>query len=97
MEDLVQRYIRQRKIAAGLNRQRIAEAWDTVSGAAAFTLERRYFRGTLYVSLSSSMVRYQLDLQRDSLRQRINDFLRADALFVPDDPAVGLVRDLVLK
>ena len=42
MEALIADYIKEMKLEAGLNRQRVFEAWDTVSGAAAYTVDRFY-------------------------------------------------------
>ena len=97
MEELVQMFIRSMKLSAGLNTRRIFEAWDEASGASRYTL-RRFFRdGKLYITLSSSMVRGQLMMQRDVLKERINEILRADELFQKDDPAVRYVDELILK
>ena len=43
MEEVVDRFIKGMKLAAGLNTQRVFAAWDACSGAGPFTL-RRYFR-----------------------------------------------------
>ena len=97
MEELVQMFIKSMKLSAGLNTRRIYEAWDQASGASRYTL-RRYFRdGKLYVTLNSSVVRNQLGFQKEALRERINEILREDELFVRDDPAVKYVEELILK
>ena len=95
MQQLVQDFIREMKIASGVNRQRAAEAWNTVSGASAYTLDVSLDKGILYVTMSSSMARNQLYFQRDVLLAKVNEFLDADSLFVKGDgPAV---RNIVLK
>lgn len=96
MEQLVQDFIREMKISSGVNRQRAAEAWGVVSGASRYTLDVSLDKGILYVTLNSSMARNQLYFQRDVLKQKINEFLANDELFVktPDTPAV---RSVVLK
>ena len=33
MQELISQYIREMKIASGINRQRVTEAWEKVSGA----------------------------------------------------------------
>ena len=97
MEELVREYIRTMRLTPGLNTRRIYEAWDEASGAAHYTL-RRYFRdGTLYITLNSSMVRGQLSLQREALRERINEILSSDELFTSDEQRGGYVRTLILK
>ena len=97
MDELVRAYIKSMSLAPGLNTQRIFAAWDACSGAAPFTL-RRYFRnGTLYITVSSSVVRNQLYFQRDLLVEKMNAWLSGDALFTEDNRSVGYIRTLVLK
>lgn len=96
MEQLVQDFIREMKISSGVNRQRAAEAWNVVSGASRYTLDVSLDKGILYVTLNSSMARNQLYFQRDALKQKINEFLANDELFVKT-PGVPAVRSVVLK
>ena len=96
MEQLVQDFIREMKISSGVNRQRAAEAWNVVSGASRYTLDVSLDKGVLYVTLNSSMARNQLYFQRDVLKQKINEFLANDELFVKI-PGVPAVRSVVLK
>jgi len=97
MEKLVETYIKQMKLAAGLNTQRIYEAWDACSGAAPYTL-RRYFRGgKLYITLSSSVIRNQLLFQKDALVEKMNSLLAQDPLFTKDNNTVSFIETLILK
>ena len=97
MEEVVSQYIKSMKIAAGLNTQRIFEAWDVCSGAAPFTLKRYYRGGKLYITLNSSVIRNQLYFQKDALVEKINAFLREDKLFTADNRTAGFVQELILK
>ena len=97
MEELVDTYIREMKLASGLNTRRVFAAWDAVSGAAACTLKQFYRDGTLYVTLSSSVWRRELSLRKAALIEAINDFLLHDELFVRDDPRVGTVQNIIFK
>ena len=97
MERLVEEYIREMKLAAGLNTQRIFAAWDAVSNASAYTL-RRFFRdGTLYITLSSSVFRREMTFRKEMLIAQINAWLDQDPLFVKDDPKVGKVQQIIFK
>ena len=96
MEQLVQDFIREMKISSGVNRQRAAEAWSIVSGASRYTLDVSLDKGILYVTLNSSMARNQLYFQRDVLKQKINEFLDNDGLFIKT-PGAPAVRSVVLK
>lgn len=96
MEQLVNDFIRDMKIASGINKLRAAEAWNTVSGASRYTLDVFLDKGILYVTLNSSMARNQLYFQKEILLSKINELLEADSLFVrkPGSPAL---RNIVLK
>lgn len=97
MEQAVAGYIRAMRIAAGLNTQRIFEAWDKCSGAGKYTI-RRFFRdGRLFITLNSSVVRMQMQYRREDLVRKINEFLESDSLFTKDDPKVGYVKEIILK
>lgn len=97
MEQVVDQFIKQMKLAAGLNTQRIFAAWDACSGAGPFTLKRFYRGGKLSITLSSSVIRNQLSFQREALIEKMNAFLADDALFTADNRTVGFVQELILK
>ena len=97
MEELVQQYIKSMKLAAGLNTQRIFEAWDACSGAGSFTLKRFFRDGKLYITLNSSVIRNQLSFQKDALVEKMNSWLSQDALFTADNRTVNFIRELILK
>ena len=97
MDQIVSDYIKSLKISSGLNQQRIYEAWNVCSGVSAYTLDRYYKNGTLYITLSSSVLRTQLFLQRPSLIYSMNQYLEKDPLFTKDDKKVGFIKQLVLK
>lgn len=97
MDQVVSNYIKQMKLAAGLNNQRIFEAWDVCSGAGPFTL-RHYFRGgKLYITLSSSVYRNQLLFQKEELKRKMNAWLEGDPLFTADNLSTGYIQELILK
>ncbi len=97
MDQLISMYIKALKLGAGLNTQRVFAAWDAVSGASSFTLRRFYKDGKLFISVSSSMVRGQLEFQKAALVQAMNRFLEKDELFVKDCEKAGYVKELILK
>lgn len=97
MDEVVKEYIREMKIASGLNEQLIFDAWDEVSGAASHTVSRYLRNGVLYCSLSSSVLRSRLFPRREELVRKINERLLGDTLFVRDDPKTGLVKQLILQ
>lgn len=96
MEELIGQFIREMKIASGLNRQRVFEAWDVVSGAAGYTVGRFYRDGVLYCTIGSSVVRNRLYFQRSYLIEKMNEYIEADGGFVCEKPGPA-VTDIVLK
>ena len=97
MDELVNQFIREMKLSSGLNRQRAAEAWTAVSGAARYTLDVTFDRGIMICSISSSVVRNQLYFQRDVLLEKLNEHLSADSLFVSENNGDKIVKNLILR
>lgn len=97
MDVLVKAWLRSNRMTGKVNTSRIFSAWDDVSGAAPYTL-RRYFRGgTLYITLSSAVIRSRLIPRRQEFIDKINLRLAQDPLFTQSDRTVGLVQNLILK
>ena len=84
-------------LSASHNTQRIFDAWNNASGAAEFTIKRFFRDGKLYITLSSSVIRSQLYMQRDALVGKMNALLAEDPLFISDDPRLCNVKELILK
>ena len=98
MDELVKQFIQEMRLASGLNQQRIAEVWNEVSGASRYTLGVNFADGTLYCTLSSSIVRNQLYFQKDFLLSGINEALQKDELFIWDWEKKGAcIKSIVLK
>jgi hypothetical protein len=98
MDELVKQFIREMRLSTGLNRQRIEDAWNQVSGASRYTLGTDFNNGTLYCTLSSSIVRNQLYFQKEFILKEVNEFLKKDDLFIWDWESKGdCVKVLVLK
>ena len=94
MDELVNQFIRDMKLASGLEKQRAAEVWNEVSGAGRYTLDVRFEKGVLTCMISSSVVRNQLYFQRDVLLDRLNEALSGDALF---NGRKDIVKTLILR
>ena len=97
MDELMDMFVKNMKIASGLNEQRIADAWDEVTGAGRYTLDKYVRGGTLYVTLSSSVLRDRLSFQKTDIVDRINDKLKEDPLFTPEDKKISFIKSIVLK
>ena len=96
MGELVENFIMEMKLASGLNRQRVMEAWNAVSGAQRYTVDIFLKDGVLYCTLGSSMVRNQLYFQKDVLLGQINEYLDSDTLFVKEGDG-PYIKELVLR
>ena len=97
LEQIVPLVARSMGLSAGLNTRRVFSAWDEVSGVKDFTLRKFYRDGKLYVTLSSSMVRTHVELQKDAILLAVNSFLENDTLFDKSCTKVGLVKEIILK
>ena len=93
MEELVGMYIKNMRLTAGLNRQRIFAAWDQVSGSSQYTLDKYVKDGVLYCRMSSSVVRSKVRLQKDFILDMLNARLRTDSLY---DSSEGFVKSIEL-
>ncbi len=96
MDKLVDQFIREMKLASGLKRQRAEEAWNAVSGAGRYTLDVTLNKGIMTCTLSSSVVRNQLYMQRDILVTGLNEALSKDGLFA-DEERKDIVKTLILR
>ncbi len=96
MDALVDQFIRDMKLASGLKKQRAQEAWNVVSGVGQYTLDVNLFNGVMTCTLSSSVVRNQLSLQKTLLMQSLNEYLKKDELFRIDGRP-EIVETLILR
>lgn len=80
--DLVRQYLRQQGLEAPLNEYRLISGWGYVMGP----IVERYTRDlvirnqTLYVRLSSPVVRQELLMQRRELVERLNAYVGAQVV-----------------
>ncbi len=97
IEDAVRECIRALKLSSQVDEQRIYAAWDEASGAGHYTVNKAFVKGTLYCTISSSMVRSQLFFQRDIILKSINEILKKDNLFNTGGNNANFVKYIVLK
>ncbi len=84
------------RLASGLKRHLILSAWDKVTDASRYTVSRYYKDGKLYITLNSSVLRTQLNFQKEEIRRNINNILREDELF-PTKDTTEIVKTLIIK
>lgn len=97
MQELVDQYIREMKLAAGLGRQHVYDAWMKVSGASGYTVDLAFRNGVLVCTLSSSVVRNRLYLRKSELLRLLNECLADDPVLSGGDRKGTVVNDLILR
>lgn len=94
--DALPQLLRSMHLASGMNMHVIFSAWDKVTGAGPYTLSRYLKNGVLYCSISSSVVRSQLYLNRDAIVEAINREVLAEPLYTSKDDKAPL-KSLILR
>lgn len=83
VSDIIPRYLRAMGLADGMNEHLVLEAWDKVSGAAAYTLSKYVKDGVLYCAVSSSVVRNQLSFSAQAIVEAINREVTSSEFYSP--------------
>ena len=88
ISDVLKQFISQNKLEAGMDVVNVREAWKNLMGNGVnnYTTEIQLKGSTLYVALSSAVLREELSYGKDKIIKMINEELRKD-----------LVRSLVLR
>ena len=97
LSEVIRQFLGSRGFSKGMSTHLVFAAWDNASGAGPYTV-RRFFRdGTLYITLSSSVVRSQLGFQKRELLAKMNALLEADELFPGKTGEGKYIKELILK
>ncbi|MDM1045361.1 DUF721 domain-containing protein [Myroides sp. 1354] len=88
ISELLQLFRTENNLDQGLNEFDVYEAWKAVlgPGITSYTLDIAFKRTTLYVKLSSSIVRDELSYGREKIIKMLNEELKRE-----------LITDLVLR
>lgn len=88
ISELLQLFRTENNLDQGLNEFDVYEAWKAVlgPGITSYTLDIAFKRTTLYVKLSSSIVRDELSYGREKIVKMLNEELKRE-----------LITDLVLR
>ncbi len=80
--ELVKAMCREEGLETPLNEYRLMNAWGEVLGAAvaSYTKELRIYNQVLYVTLTSSVLRHELFMNRKSIVRRLNEHVRAQVI-----------------
>ncbi len=84
-------------LSEGMNAHRIFEAWNSVSGAARHTIGHYFKGGTLYIRLSSSVVRSELYRRLNAILDGINSALADDPMFTGSPSDTRPVKKIILQ
>ena len=97
IDSMLEFYLRDSGLMGQWNENRIFQVWDDCANAEIYTLSKSYVAGTLYVSLSSSVVRNQLYFQLDIIKKEMNLALAADRQFWMKPVDGVFVKNIVLR
>lgn len=88
ISDVLKQFISQNKLEAGMDIVNVRDAWKNLMGNGVnnYTTEIQLKGSTLYVALSSAVLREELSYGKDKIIKMINEELRKD-----------LVKSLVLR
>ncbi len=75
----------------------IFKAWDKISGAGEFTLNKFHKKGKLYIKLNSSVVRNQLSFQKKELVASLNEEILKNELYNVDNKIVNTIKEIILQ
>lgn len=78
VSELLKEFVLVNRLGSGLYRQAVFQLWDDVSGAGRYSVNKFLKEGTLHVTISSSVFRSQLLMQKDFLISEINRRLDSD-------------------
>lgn len=75
LSDLIRGYVEQNKLEQKLNEVDIITSWEGLLGktVANYTQELRISNGTLFVKISSPVVRNELLMMKEEIRKRLNE------------------------
>lgn len=80
--NLIRQYLRQQGLESPLNEHRLIQGWEHVMGPiiARYTNDLTIRNQTLYVRLTSPVIRQELYMQRRELTARLNEYVGAQVI-----------------
>lgn len=82
LTDALKKFVETNKLETGLNKINVAEAWEKLMGNGVnhYTTEVKLERNTLYVQLSSSVLREELSYGKEKIIKMLNEELGKDLI-----------------
>ncbi len=80
--ELVHAMCREEGLETPLNEYRLVQAWSKVLGSAvrSYTKELRIYNQVLYVTVTSSVLRQELLMNRKTLVYKLNEYVKAQVI-----------------
>lgn len=82
LQNVIYQYMRENGLETPLNEFRATQAWSSIVGPAIskYTTDIKIYNQTMFVSISSSVVRNELLMKRTTLIKRVNDHVGAQVI-----------------
>jgi hypothetical protein len=82
LKDLMGSFIKENNLSKGMQKISIKENWDSLmgNGVASYTESIELRKGILYVKLSSSVLRQELDYGKEKIRDMMNEALGGEEI-----------------
>lgn len=82
IKDVIYQYLRDNGLETPLNEFRATQAWSSIVGPAIskYTTDIKIYNQTMFVSVSSSVVRNELLMKRSLLIKKVNDHVGAQVI-----------------
>lgn len=82
ISDVIQQFLKQKKLEKPLYQKRIIDAWPEVLGQniVAYTSELSIKNKTLYVKLTSSVLRHDLFISREQIVKSLNNHVGSNVI-----------------
>ncbi|MFV0376320.1 MAG: DUF721 domain-containing protein [Mangrovibacterium sp.] len=82
LSEVLRQYIEQNKLQPKLSELNIVDSWEELMGktVASYTEELRISNGTLFVKLSSPILRNELVMGREIIKKRLNERAGAEVI-----------------
>lgn len=82
LKDVLKDFVKDNKLEDGLDKVRVIEAWNKVIGTSlgGYVTNIDFNKGTLYVTVSSSVMRQELSYGIDKMISLLNEELQSDLI-----------------
>lgn len=82
LNNVIYQYLRENGLETPLNEFRATQAWSSIVGPAIskYTTDIKIYNQTMFVSISSSVVRNELLMKRTTIIKRVNDHVGAQVI-----------------